>query len=230
MLLLRNRGSAKQVPAVVAVGLAHGWADADTRGAGRCRILQAAPSSGMSRTSSLSRAIGKSSVGRLRRMRGCRRHPCLPVAKTLMSRPHPRLDWARRGVSRPDQVPPAWKHCEQLPGGACWRLESCWPSPSSIMRSRQAGRPAARRRRTPRGLLHGRKQSGMGRGIAAGRMGRVRAAGRQPRCQAYAMAALLAALLLAMFPHVREAAAAQACGDAGGRWSELRCIKGAAAR
>ena len=46
----------------------------------------------------------------------------------------------------------------------------------------------------------------------------------------YAMAALLAALLLAMFPHVREAAAAQACGDAGGRWSELRCIKGAAAR
>ena len=46
----------------------------------------------------------------------------------------------------------------------------------------------------------------------------------------YAMAALLAALLLAMFPHVREAAAAQACGDARGRWSELRCIKGAAAR
>ncbi len=45
----------------------------------------------------------------------------------------------------------------------------------------------------------------------------------------YAIAMLVAALLLTTFPYVREYAASNACLDSGGQWSDLRCTHGAAA-
>lgn len=42
----------------------------------------------------------------------------------------------------------------------------------------------------------------------------------------YAVAALVAAVLLTAYPYVREFMASDACLDSGGRWSDLRCVSG----
>ena len=44
----------------------------------------------------------------------------------------------------------------------------------------------------------------------------------------YAIAMLVAALLLTAFPYFREYAASGACIDSGGQWSDLHCIHGPA--
>ena len=45
----------------------------------------------------------------------------------------------------------------------------------------------------------------------------------------YAIAALVVAFFLTVYPYFREFVASDACLDSGGRWSELRCVHGDAA-